>query len=339
MTIPDFNGLPVAVIGDLIADHYIFAQPQRLSREAPVMVLSHQRDELGAGGAANVARNLAALGARVALFGVVGRDANGREVLRILEEQGIDTAGVELVPEWSTPTKTRILAAEPRRSLQQVLRIDREPETAMALDVIEGIAGRVAARSGELEAVLLSDYEYGALGAPLIPVVARMLERGKVVVLDPRRNFELFPGITALTPNLGELAQFLQRRPESLDDPADLRDAAREVLVRCGARWLLVTRGNQGMAIFGEGLATDGVFIAASGAGDVTDVCGAGDTAAAVFGLGLAAGMGAASAMELANVASGVVVMEHGAAFCSAEQLHQAVGAAPAPDTSRGLRK
>lgn len=339
MTIPDFSELSVGVVGDLIADHYLFAQPQRLSREAPVMVLSHQRDELGAGGAANVARNLAALGAQVTLFGIVGRDANGRELIQMLEADGIDTAGVALVPEWSTPTKTRILAAEPRRSLQQILRIDREPAGSMALEVSQDIAARVAARGAELDAMVLSDYEYGALGRSLVPVVAEMAGGGTVVVLDPRRDFESFNGLSALTPNVGELAQFLGRRPESLDDPRELSSAAADVLRSSGSRWLLVTRGNLGMAVFGDALAPEGVFVPASGAGDVTDVCGAGDTAAAVFALALAAGLDARRAMELANTASGLVVMEHGAAFCSPDQLRQAVGRPATPDPSRGISK
>ena len=140
---PDFRELSVAVVGDLIADHSIVCEPRGLSREAPVMVLRHAVETVGAGGAANVARNLRALGARTSIVGAVGRDARGRELLQILADEGIDASGIVTVPGWTTPTKSRVFAAEPRRSRQQVLRIDREPDEPIG-DVLRGkLAERV----------------------------------------------------------------------------------------------------------------------------------------------------------------------------------------------------
>ena len=322
---PDFSGLRVVVLGDLIVDHYLFAEPQRLSREAPVMVLSHRSEELGAGGAANVARNLAALGANVAVLGAVGRDARGRELIRILESEGIDVGGIELVSGWETPTKTRVLAAEPRRSLQQVLRIDREPQGPLDPGVRERLLARALEHCVDLDALVLSDYEYGAVSTELRPLIRAVTDRDRVAVLDPRRVVD-FEELTALTPNLGELAHFVGRRADELEDDAELARAARETLARTRCRHLLVTRGNRGMALFGEGLPEQGAVVPASGSAEVTDVCGAGDTAAAVFALALAAGEGAFRAMVLANAAAGVVVMEHGAVCCSPAQLEAALG-------------
>ena len=301
------------------------------------MVLSHRHEELGAGGAANVARNLASLGARVAVFGIVGRDASGRELVRILEADGVDTAGVEIVSGWDTPTKTRILAAEPRRSLQQVLRIDREPTAGHERSVLEALAGRLTRAASTFGALVLSDYEYGAIGPDLRTAVATLSGAGKTVVLDPRREIDGFRGLTALTPNLGELAHFSGTRAQDLEEGDGLERAARGVLERTAARWLLVTRGNRGMVLFGDGIAPSGRAVPASGSGDVTDVCGAGDTAAAVFALALAAGEDPARAMTLANAASGVVVMEHGAAFCFPDQLRAALDV-PGPTTRRRLQ-
>lgn len=150
-------------------------------------------------------------------------------------------------------------------------------------------------------------------------------------MLDPRLAPERFRGITALTPNVGELARFTAVDAHRLDHPGELRRAARAVLEQADVDYLLVTRGNLGMALFGEGLPEPGVAVEASGEGEVTDVSGAGDTAAAVFTLALASGLAAPEAMRLANTASGVVVMENGAAVCTRAQLEGALPKSPAP--------
>jgi len=331
-TLPDFTATTVAVVGDLICDRYLHAEPRKLSREAPVMVLRHVSESWGAGGAANVARNLRALGANVVLLGAVGRDADGRELVRLLEQDGVDVGGIESVPGWTTPTKTRVLAAEPRRSPQQVLRIDREPDAPVPQAVRRGLAGGALELAHKVDALIVSDYAYGAVDAGLGAAVARLARGGLPCVLDPRGEIEAFAGITAVTPNVGELARFTGRHEfDRLEEPAALAEAARELLLRAGARYLLVTRGNLGMALFGEGLEEAGIAVDASGQGDVTDVSGAGDTATAVFTLACAAGLAAPDAMTLANAASGVVVMENGAAVCGKPELSTALANAPRP--------
>ncbi len=329
--VPDFAGLRVAVVGDLVADHYLRAEPRRLSREAPVMVLRHRGEEVGAGGAANVARNLRALGAEVEVFGAVGRDPSGRELLRTLEADGVGVEGVLSEPGWTTPTKTRVLAAEARRFPQQVLRIDREPDGPLPAERVEALLGALRERADGLDALVVSDYEYGLVGAPLAGLARELAARGKVVVLDPRGRVEGFEGITALTPNVGELAALSGAEPDGLDDAARLRDAATRLWKRAGSLYLLVTRGNLGMALFGAGLPEEGVAVEASGDGEVTDVSGAGDTAASVFALALAAGCEPTVAMVLANAASGLVVMENGCAVCSRAELEGVLATAPAP--------
>ena len=329
--VPSFEGLRVAVVGDLVADHYLRAEPRRLSREAPVMVLRHCSEETGAGGAANVARNLRALGSSVSLLGAVGRDLQGRELLRTLEAEGVELAGVRTVPGWTTPTKTRILAAEARRFPQQVLRIDREPEAPLETELRALVADELRRRQGEFDALVVSDYGYGLVGSELAGVAAELAEAAVAVVLDPREHLQGFRGIDALTPNVGELARFTGRAPDSLDRARALREAAGELLERVGSRWLLVTRGNLGMALFGEGLEESGVAVEASGCGEVTDVSGAGDSAASVFALALAAGESPERAMRLANTASGLVVMENGTAVCSRVELEAALTTSPVP--------
>jgi rfaE bifunctional protein kinase chain/domain len=331
LSVPAFDRLRVAVVGDLVADHYVHAEPRRLSREAPVMVLRHRSESIGAGGAANVARNLRSLGAEVSVFGALGRDASGRELLRKLDEEGVELGGVRSEPAWITPTKTRIVAAEPRRFPQQVLRIDREPDGELPVALRRKIVGELELRASDFDAVVISDYEYGLVGAELAATAGALARDGMVTVLDPRRQLEGFRGLTALTPNVDELARFSGRAPDELDQLGSLRAAARGLRERVSCRFLLVTRGNLGMALFGEGLPDEGVAVEASGQGEVTDVSGAGDTAASVFALALAAGESPEHAMQLANTASGIVVMENGTAVCSRRELEAALGRSPAP--------
>lgn len=331
LPLPDFQRLSVAVVGDLIADHAIVSEPRGLSREAPVMVLRHVTESIGAGGAANVARNLRALGARTRILGAVGRDARGRELLQILCDEDIDASGVVTVPGWTTPTKTRVFAAEPRRSRQQVLRIDREPDAPVGDVLRRGLQDDVRALAGEVDVVLVSDYEYGAVDHGLAAAARELEARGTPVVLDPRREVERFHGVTALTPNVGELARFVGVDVRALDGDEAVLAAGRELHERLALRWLLVTRGNRGMALFGPNPGERARTVPASGQDDVTDVSGAGDTAAAVFALALAAGQGGDAAMTLANAASGVVVMKSGAATCSPAELRSVAPACPRP--------
>jgi rfaE bifunctional protein kinase chain/domain len=301
------------------------------------MVLRHERERIGAGGAANVARNLRALGADVSVLGAIGRDANGRELLSLLEAEGIDTSGVELLPACVTPTRTRILAAEPSRSFLQLLRIDRDP--AQPLD--GAVRVRVAARAYELgqgaHALLVSDHEYGCVGPEVGAAAGELARKGKITVLDPRSSIDGFAGATAITPNVDEVELLSAPSRSSsgihggsaLDGPARLRASAEELLRRAECRFALVTRGKLGMALFGEDLPEEGVAVEAAGTGMVADLYGAGDTAAAVFTLGLAAGLSASDAMVLANAAAGIVVTEHGAAVCKPAQLAGVCATAP----------
>jgi D-beta-D-heptose 7-phosphate kinase/D-beta-D-heptose 1-phosphate adenosyltransferase len=191
------------------------------------------------------------------------------------------------------------------------------------------LATHIHSLAAEVDAIVVSDYEYGAVSGLLGEVARDLAAAGTIVVLDPRQSVRPFAGVTAMTPNVGELSQFTGVSLEALEDPDVLAQAATDMLREIEIRWLLVTCGNRGMVLFGEGLAPAGASVAATGAGEVTDVCGAGDTAASVFALALAAGQSATEAMVLANAASGVVVMEHGAAVCSPDQLAAALRMAP----------
>ena len=329
--VPDFTGLRVAVVGDLIADHYLFASPSRLSREAPVLVLRHEREEIRGGGSANVARNLWSLGAQTHVIGAVGRDANGRELRSLLETESITVEDVLTIPGWVTPTKTRILGAGPRRTMQQLLRIDHDPDAPLPQDARFKIADRVRALSGVVDAVILSDYDYGAVRQEVAEAARELMRDGIIVVLDPGRQVDGFRGLSAITPNLTELAEMADMPPSAMDSAPKVREAAQRVVDRLAPEFCLVTMGNQGMRLFGSSLPDEGVWLAASGGNEVIDVSGAGDTAVAAFTLALTAGLGVEGAMRIANVASGVVVMENGTAVCQLSKLRSALPHAPRP--------
>jgi rfaE bifunctional protein kinase chain/domain len=210
-----------------------------------------------------------------------------------------------------------------------VLRIDREPATAPEADAWRALGASARALAGRVDALVVSDYGYGAVGDELAAAARELAAAGVTVVLDPRRRTAGFEGLAALTPNVGELAQLVGVDPASLAEPRALARAARELLGATRARHALITRGNEGMALWGAGLPEEGVLVAASGSGNVTDVTGAGDTAAAVFALALAARCEPVFAMQLANAAAGVVVMEGGTATCSAAALRAALPVAP----------
>ena len=313
-----FAKMRIGVVGDFLADRYVQTSPARLSREAPVVILRYEGETLGPGGAANSAANLLALGARVALVGVLGGDGPGQELRGRFVRAGADAGALLLDARWRTPLKTRILAGDRHRNKQQVLRVDREPDGSpppSALRRLEAAARRLAPR---VDGWLVSDYGYGTVTPRLYEALrADRGGAGRVVVVDSRRRGTEFAGATALTPNEEEAAAFSGM---PLATTADVAAAGAAILARTGAANVVVTRGNQGLALFSAGERP--AFVAASGGTrEVTDANGAGDTVAATLALALAAGARPIDAARLANHAGGVVVMKPGAATLTPTEL------------------
>lgn len=305
------EGIPIGVVGDLVADLYVYGIPGRVSREAPVLVLRHEREEMIPGGAANTANNLRALGAEVHPVGLVGEDSPGRDLVGYFAERGVDTTGILAEFDWQTITKTRILAGAPTRQKHQIVRIDREPRPpdlpdgsrCRILTAIRGLAPR-------MRGWVFSDYGYGVAS----PGAGAMLEG--VRVADSRFRAAEFKGFTALTPN-DEEAAALVGHPVETD--GQTRKAGRRLLEMAEVENVVITRGNEGMALFRR----DGseLFLPASGTDEVTDVTGAGDTVTGVLTLALAAGAAPEDAVRLANHAAGFVVTRAGAATLTREDL------------------
>ena len=321
--LPSLQGTEVVVLGDFVADEYVFGETERISREAPVLIVRYESAELKAGGAGNAAQNLAALGVKVRALGVVGDDPLGVALLDELERGGIDVTGLLPVKGRATEAKTRFLAGGRSTRRQQMLRLDRGPDGPPPPAVERKLLAelrRVARRSG---AVLASDYGSGVVGPTAVEALRRVKGAGTPVCVDSRYALRQFTGLTMVKPNEAELEAASGVR---LSGPGGLEKAARALLRRVACEILLVTRGRHGLSVFRPGLAP--VHLPAFGSQDAVDVTGAGDTVAAAFTAGLAAGAGAVAAAALANVAGSLQVQKPGTATVSRAELAAALGLA-----------
>ncbi len=330
------GGRKVGVVGDLIADVYLFARPSRLSREAPVLVVRYLEEKVIPGSAANTAMNAAALGGSVRVVGALGEDGPGRAVLEAFREAGLDFSGVLVLPGVETVTKTRILVGDPGRTPQQVIRLDRHPPEENRPDLEERLLERIEEADREVEGWLVSDYEFGLVTPGIARRILRSGREGKYVVVDSRHRLGLFKGADALCPNLEELGEFLGR---SLAGREEILRGGEEALAALEARVLFLTLGNQGMAVFSRG--EEPVFLPVAGPDQVTDVSGAGDTVAATILLARCAGADPVEAGWLATCAASVVVQKLGAATAEPAELRKALRKAepfPGPPSPEGRR-
>jgi rfaE bifunctional protein kinase chain/domain len=320
------KGRTVAVVGDVVADEFVYGRVARVSREAPVLILEYDTTEVVAGGAGNAANNVAALGAVALLVALVGRDEPGRRLLKSLHK-GVD-AGKTIRTADATTVKTRILAGGIHSAKQQVVRIDRvaaRPPSPSVRAAVERAALGAAARA---DAVLISDYGSGLVTPALATKIVTTLRRAGhpiPVLIDTRYQLLKYRGLTACTPNESEVEQALGVRID--DDPRVLERAGREVLARTAMQAVLITRGSRGMALFVKGAPT--VHIPIVGSDQIADVTGAGDTVMATMSLAMAAGATFAEAAWLANHAAGLVVMKRGTATVTAAELRASIGVRP----------
>jgi D-glycero-beta-D-manno-heptose-7-phosphate kinase len=319
-----FRRVRVVVAGDLIADEFIYGRVERVSREAPVLILGYDTTEIVPGGAGNAASNAAALGAAVDVIGIVGRDPAGRRMLDALPSRA-RTQNVRRARDYVTPVKTRILAGGVHSAKQQVVRIDRAGGVTdrLAARHVEAAIARAAAGA---DAIIVSDYGSGLVTPALWGRAVCGFPRAKppITLVDSRYALGEFKGMTACTPNEPEVEGLLGMRVN--DNLDELERAGRTLLRRLQTAAVLITRGSRGMALFEPKKATE--LIPIVGSDQVTDVTGAGDTVIATFTLALAAGGTFSEAAHLANHAAGLVVMKRGTATITAEELQESVGKA-----------
>ncbi|MGA2857156.1 MAG: PfkB family carbohydrate kinase [Candidatus Sulfotelmatobacter sp.] len=321
-----FPGITVTVLGDLVADEFIFGEISRVSREAPVLILKHRERTVMPGGGANAANNLADLGVNVLPVGIVGDDEPGRMLLKYFRHKRIAVSGVLKDKAYTTVTKTRILAGMTHTARQQVVRVDREPLDVPSSHLTRELylAARNYAKASD--ALLISDYGYGAATPALVNALREKGSLGSVpVVLDSRYRILQYSGVTAATPNEPEVEEALGVRVGQ--DWEKLVAAGEQVMERMQLQSLVITRGRDGMVAFDR--KHKPVDIPIVGSDQVADVTGAGDTVIAAFTAALAAGATTEEAAQLANYAGGIVVMKRGTATVSRDELLHALDHSP----------
>ena len=303
--IQQFRQARLLVVGDVMLDRYWFGDTERISPEAPVPVVLVSKDDERLGGAANVARNAASIGAKISILGVVGDDEPGRRVEELLKAQGVNSY-LQRDPSLPTTVKLRVVARQ-----QQLIRLDFEkaPTHEALLNKLEQFQSLLP----EVDAVILSDYGKGGL-THVTKMIAAARAAGKVVLVDPKGDdYSKYEGASIITPNRSELRQVVGR----WQDEADLTARAQALREKLKLEALLLTRSEEGMSLF----TAQGVEHVKADAREVYDVSGAGDTVIAAMAVALAAKWPAAQAMKLANKAGGIVVGKLGTATVSLEEL------------------
>ena len=309
MTMIDFSKTRLLVVGDVMLDRYWFGEVSRISPEAPVPVVHVSKEEVRPGGAANVARNIVALGGQVSLLSVVGTDEAGQTLRKLLEEAGVAT-GLHDDANIHTTVKLRVLGRQ-----QQLLRIDFE--TAPSHEVLQAKLDDFERQLPEHDLVILSDYGKGGL-THITQMIELAKKAGKRVLVDPKGDdYARYAGASLLTPNRSELREVVGKWTNEADLKAKA-DALREQL---NLEALLLTRSEEGMTLFRP----EGAFNQAAKAREVFDVSGAGDTVIATLALMLASGADYPEAVRVANLAASIVVGKLGTAVVTHGELQQAL--------------
>jgi D-glycero-beta-D-manno-heptose-7-phosphate kinase len=316
------TGRQVVVLGDLVADRFVYGRTKRVSREAPVLILEYERDRFTLGGAANAIHNLCTLGARPIPIGVVGKDSAGDAVLARLDELGVDRSGIVVDSSRPTTTKERFLGSGLHTMYQQILRIDRGYTRPVEPAVEKALLSSLEKLSKKNDVIVVSDYGYGTLTDNVIRAVNRIAGSGESKVLvDSRYRMTQFRRPALTTPNEpeAEAAAGMQIRLE-----IDAVDAAKRLLDSTEAEAICITRGNKGMYLRKADGADE--MIPIFGSDQIADVTGAGDTVMAVFAAALSAGdIPLVEAAQMATVAAGIVVMKNGTATVTQQEIKDAL--------------
>jgi len=296
-----FGQKTIVILGDLVADQFLNGTISRVSREAPVFILRHDTTATLPGAAGNAAVNVASLAGKPILVGFTGDDPTGELLLKELEARGVDCKCVVKTSDRTTTTKVRVLAGQHYAARQQVIRIDYENPAQTPTAIRENLIGNFVDACRGADAIIISDYNYGAVFAEAVEAARKIAaEKAIPLLIDSRFRLAEFPNATSATPNRDEVEQILGKDFTS--------EACSELRQRLGLEALLVTNGNEGMRLFEVNKAP--LQVDAIGSSEPVDVTGAGDTVIAVYALGLASGLSFADAARIANHAGGIVVMK-----------------------------
>lgn len=310
--VSSFPNCRLAVLGDVMLDEFYWGKVERISPEAPVPVVQIQKETWRPGGAANVASNLVALGAKAHIFGLIGDDGAGRRLTESLDEGNIGTEGLIIDSGRRTSVKTRIIGQN-----QQMIRIDREKTDAIDYQRQKQIMETLMDMSDDLDGIIISDYAKGVIAEDLLKnIISKCKQKNKFVSIDPKlKNFGMYKKPTIITPNVKEAESFLGRVFET---EKDVLQGGKDLLKTTGSDAILITRSEHGMTLFEKGKSPITIPTQAI---KVFDVTGAGDTVIATFSLALAAGCSMEIAAQIANLAAGVVVGIIGTATADSRQV------------------
>ena len=335
-TFAQLQGKRVIVIGDVIVDAYIWGDVHRISPEAPVPVFEIEAEQIGCGGAANVAQNVASLGGNAILVGVIGKDRDGEKLVQMLTEMNLSTTGICIDSERPTSTKTRVIAraattnftGRERDSGHHLLRIDRESKQEISIAIRRHLLDIIVSQLPDSDAIIFADYDKGVINAHLISEVMKHARSYDIpVIVDPKQNnFWQYKNVTAITPNYKEACAAIHEEIEEITDVSQLHIVGEKILNRLSLKTLLITRDAEGMSLFQR--KPDGslhVEHLPPYADIVTDVTGAGDTVVAVYTLALAANADFYSAAVLSSLAGGIVVGKLGCATATPKELLNAI--------------
>ena len=303
-----FSQKKILVYGDIILDRYIFGRVDRISPEAPVPVVTVSSEELRLGGAGNVAANLDRLGASGLLLGISGNDDFAAEIKQIKKTGNL----VIPDPQNRTITKTRIISQR-----QQIVRIDREGKIQLGAGMIDRI--REAIHSVQIDGIIVSDYAKGTVTGPVMSMLKERADAAGIpIVVDPKPpHFDLYRGVTAITPNLKEAEEMFGKK---IADDSEAALALQRIRRRFRTRFTVITRGGQGISAAAKG---GKIFHLPAFSHEVFDVTGAGDTVVAVLTLSLVSGASLREAVALANAAASIVVEKIGTSQVSLEELKE----------------
>jgi rfaE bifunctional protein kinase chain/domain len=322
----EMAGRPVLMVVDLVADRYITGSPKRISREAPVLILRYEGESWALGGGANAVANVRSLGGEPLPIGVLGDDEAANRLRGCLEAIGVTTEGLLVQQGYSSPTKTRLMAGDHAAIKQQVARFDIESHSTLGEAEIDQYREHLARWKDRASIAVMSDYGYGSVEPGLLADVQNALREPRGVLCDSRYRLASFAGVEGATPNQEE-AEALAGRPLDGDEEL-LARTGKELRERLQSKFLLITRGSLGMALFEDGALTE---IPVHGTRQVADVTGAGDTVIGTLALARAAGASPVEATLLANYAAGIVVRKPGTAVPTMDELQGAIRTDPAP--------
>lgn len=319
--IAEFKGKRILVYGDYILDEFLYGQIDRISREAPVFIVSHESSDFRPGCAANTVANLAALDAEVIPCGLIGKDDYGQKLKSILSKTGATTNYLVEVEGEATPLKTRVIAGGVHSIKQQIVRIDRLKNSVCHAASDQQVRNHMTALLSSCHAVLISDYGLERLK---LDTALWLLKEAKAkdipVLVDSRYRLTEYSGATAMTPNQPEAESCLGGSISTLEE---LHAAGHKLREKMDVTALVITRGSEGMSVFREGL--EPVDINAFGDDEVVDVTGAGDTVISAFSLSVASGLDFSDAARIANIAGGLTVLKKGTCTVSSAELEDAI--------------